>query len=434
MLRRILLGLSVLQALAITGVSATESSDVANIRTMRVNALQLCATGQVDDGLHVFENAIGLAEKTFGKESSYVADLCFDAGVAALRTDRYPKAEHCLAKAVALKPNGTEARLKLAEYYRIKGKYNEAKTQLSKVLSQDPQNVHAHEQLALTYDKEGNAAKATEQCAHLDDIISGRAAPVQLASAMMPSVRPTPPPLANPINVRAAAQPKPEAATPAPAPTEPAKPATTAPAAAKPPAQPAIQAPPPPANKGDRKAIEKWLQQLKHQKELREQAAKKKAEIENAAKKKKQHGDKHDRKPAAHKAAPAIETGMMGVQERIRAEAKLLTKVKKPATAATTELIPAGTEPVVSAPKPVPKPRRGLVPPPPPVVPVFGMPAAVPPPPQPRPPAPTGPKLQERKPMEDPDGGSESHSSSGGGDDDADFLLDWAGKKKKKGK
>src|ERR1700722_6634740 len=113
MLKRTLVALIILQLSSLPAAQAG-SSDVASIRSMRASAMQHCAQGEVDLGLKTFEDAIRRAENTFGKDSTYVGDLCFGAGMAATKSDRYQKAEDCLTKAVTVNPNSGEARLKLA--------------------------------------------------------------------------------------------------------------------------------------------------------------------------------------------------------------------------------------------------------------------------------------------------------------------------------
>src|SRR5262249_25161469 len=131
---RLLLAVAICQLALLYSPAAAVAGDEASIRLMRAEAIEQSAHGRIDDALVSFNNAIKMAEQDFGKDSSYVADLCFDAGLAALKADQYGKAEECLQRAVSLNPNSVEARLKLAELYKKRARLADAKEQIKRVL------------------------------------------------------------------------------------------------------------------------------------------------------------------------------------------------------------------------------------------------------------------------------------------------------------
>jgi tetratricopeptide (TPR) repeat protein len=459
MLKRTLVGLILPIALQLASLPAAQagSSDVASVRSMRASAMQHCAQGDVELGLKTFEDAIRLAEKTFGKDSTYVADLCFDAGMAALKTDHYQKAEDCLTKSISVNPNSNEARLKLAEYYRLKGRLGDAKQQIGKVLGKDPINAEAHELMALTLQKEGNVMQANEESLRLEkgalaqelaNIAQVPAQPPAIGfSRIAPAVKPA---LEQPVTGASADAGK--------APIVDVK---------KPPAVSDVKKAPPAKNSAADEAAVKTKD--------RAAAAKKRADLEKERARVEQELAKLNKHSKPNKATPNGErkrressqadddSGSFGTHASMHSKAVLLTPIKKASPASVESEQTEQAAPVVPAP---PKPKRSkhgrggsiMVPPPPVQIPNFGappppvMPLPKPIAPGPRPAAPkpaaSSPKLKEAIPREDPgedtpkasppprassESRSESHSSSSS-DDDADFLLDWAGKKKKKGK
>lgn len=462
MLFRLLVAVACCQLVLLCSSAKVFAGEEASIRMMRATAIEYTSRGRIDEALGSFDSAIRLAEQAYGHDSTYVADICFDAGLAALRADQYQKAEQCLSRAVSLNPNSVEARLKLAELYKKRAKINEAKQQLQRVLQRHPENLEARELLAMTYQQEGNFLLANKECYNLSQIVHSKrlgSSDVSIAQAPV-----TPPPVA-PATV---------APTPFSMLRTPPKPAAT-PSAPKPKPEPAKKIEPP----------------KKQEPAAKKPEPPKKPSKKEAAKKKSEHPKKPAKKPGKPAQSAVAETGpssSWGLPARMKSTAVLLTPVKgkgksassesvvkpaeqpksepaktetakkpeppkaKPSAASIAEEEPAGGEPeeegfggsttskprpkpatTAAAPKPKPvvvkieAPKRrpgGLVPPPPPVVPQF-TPMVVPPPPQ----ALAAPKPKP-KPVEKP-AESAKPSNAHPTEEDGDFLLDWAGKKKK---
>ena len=476
MLRKFIIGLVVSQ-LAVglnAGAVCAAPSEADSIRQLRSMGLESCARGDWDAGLNSFEGAIRMAEKAYGHDSTSVAEICFEAGVSALKGDRYQKAEDCLIKAVKINPNAIEARLKLAEYYKVRGRLSDAKQHIQKVLAKHPDCAEAHGLLALTYQQEGNVSRATDECYRLHELTAG-----QPSAQEMVALAPPPPVIAPPVKAAAAVVIPTAAAL--------SKPAAELQHVQKPVTKPV---PPKPATPQHKAEPKKSKAELKKEKKILEMLRKAEAKAQHDAK------AKHDAKTKPSKAKQPPKQAVQaasdepqsswGLPARLHSKAVLLTPVgKKAASASSTSIEPKETtkpkdaakpketpktveasKPAKKEPKPVdvadtrspeapvedassatpaakPKPapakpvmpkmvkaelvkkggRNVMVPPPPPVVPVFptmSMPVVQAPPP-PKPKAVEKPKPEvkdDRKP----------------GEDDSEFLLDWAGKNKKKGK
>lgn len=456
MLKRLFLGL-LLCKLALACGSAANASDDANIRQLRAMAVENSARGNVDGALSHFDSAIRQAERTFGAESAYVGDIYFDAGLIALRADRYKEAGRCLNRAVELNPNSVQARLKLAEYYKKRGQYPEAKQQMRKVLSRDPMNLEARQLLAMLYQQEGEIGKATSECSALAHLLSGgraktekiafeMAPPAVAAPAPAPSsiapVRPAVRPASTPASAAAtvssirptgkaaekAEAPKPKVDKPKP---EPKKPQTVKPAKD----DHRNKKPKPKSSTAVADSSSSWGLQPRLKSEAilltpvktKKSAPKIETPTEAKAEVKVDKLPAKVEKPAPKPAATQVaDEDTSGEEVGFGGETSSKPKSKPAATPAKPK--PEPVQVVVAKPAPVKRGRSGgMVPPPPPVIPSFMIPppAAVAPPPAPKPkpkPAVEKPKQQEA-PAEQP-----KHS----GEDEGDFLLDWAGKKKSK--
>lgn len=430
MLKRISVGLLLLNFTIGTGPALALPTDAETVKSMQALALESCARCDVETGLKTFRSAIMLAEKTFGKDSSYVSDLYYEAGVAAMKTSNYREAEDLLNKAVSVNPNACEAHLTLAEYYRLHGKLDSAKKEVRQVLDHDPRNIEAQCILAATYQKEGDVGKALEHYGKLQYLATMQPGAETQPSTFTPSTAPTPQSTeANPagnLNFQRLPQPNAKPATPPPQvnPQESTAPPVTKPA----------------PHTGN---LDELLLLNQRHKPAHETHSKAKG---------KQHPET---------AAPEEEYTISGSQARLRSKVKLLTKMRRGAAAASSdeEMLPLTARPSAQAATSsarasrherkqhdsthnhkLPKTPKGMVPPPP------AVPATIPaymPPPKPVAPAQAAAKgpvfkaavpkvdTSEEKPAPSPASTSSASSSSSDGDD-GDFLLDWAGKKKKK--
>jgi colicin import membrane protein len=514
---RLLLAVAFCQLVLLCSPAAVFAGDESTIRLIRAEAIQHSAHGRIEDALSSFDNAIRMAEQIYGKDSTYVADLCFDAGLAALRADQYKKAEQCLQRAVSVTPNCVEARLKLAELYKKRGMMNDAKQQVQRVLQRHPDNFEAREILALTYQQEGNFLAANKECFNLSQLALKRepvdsnvafsppppaVAPPPVAPTTVATPAPAPVPIGG-ISLLRGAPKKPAAAVPAKKAPEPVKKASPPPPAAAKKGKKGTTAKQAPAvrqengpesswglparmrseavlltpigkNKNVKAASEATVVAKKSAAQLRAEAlAAKKAEAIKKAEAlaaKKESARKAAAEAAASKKAEAEKVAAAKKAEAAEKAAAAKKADAEKAAAAKPEPRKSkgpsigGEEPAEAAdnggeeegfggssvsskskakpapPAPKPKPvvvkieapkhiRGGLVPPPPPVVPTFGGMMVPPPPAAVAPPAPRPkPKPVEAKPA------AESKPASHASEDDSDFLLEWGGGGKKKGK
>jgi hypothetical protein len=437
----------------------SSGSEESEIRQLRALGIEQSSRGMINEGLASFESAIRLAERAYGSDSTYVAGICFDAGLAALKTDQYQKAKECLERAVKLNPNAVEPRIKLAEFYKKRGMMQSAKEQLARVISRHPDNLEARQILAMTYQQEGKFLQANRECAYLSSIALHReaadarmalAAPMPVppvpATAAPPEVKPAEaPPAVSPIisSLRPGTAKPAVAPPPKPAPVakkaEPPKPAPK-PAPQKKAGKPEPKKPEPKKGKRGEQVMtaeggpqSSWgLQPRLKSKAVLLTPVGKKGKTAAASEgggeaakpaetPKPVEAAKPEPKPVAKKPAPqsSIASEEEGGEEEGFGGSSARTKAK-PAEAAKPAPKP---QPVVVKVEPAKRPKGGLVPPPPPVVPQFGMPMMMP---APQPVAAPKPKP---KPVETPAASkpAEHHES-----EDPDFLLDWAGKKKGK--
>ncbi len=408
MLTRISVGLLLLNFALATGPAYAVPSDAETIKSMQALALESCARSDVQTGLKTFRSAIALAEKTFGKDSTYVSDLYYEAGLAAMKSSNNIEAENLLNKALSVNPNASEARLTLAEYHRSHGKLANAKLEVEQVLNHDPGNIQAKGILAATYQKEGNIAKALEEYGKMG-VISQMPVPPGFrpmpASKVQPPAAPTGPALGF------SRLPQPNAAPSA--------------SPAKPPAQPDSSPTAPPAETKPAPKAEAKPAQTVESKPAGKEHDKSSSDKNN----KKHRRDRSHGRSEQDSTAPETQYSISGFKARQHATAKLLHGAKIP---------------------------KGMVPPPPAVP--TAIPVYVPPPrptaPAPKPSAPAPVAAQEEptgkaprfkaavphvdtsdeKPAPERSAPEKTapSSGSGGGEDDADFLLNWAGKKAKK--
>ena len=430
MLRRLFCGLSCyLLATALSSPAGAENS-VDRIRQLRSSAVDAQMAGNFEGAIESYERAISLAQKEYGRKSTYVAEIYYDEALALLSNStnvQYARAEQCLNKALQINPNAVGVRLKLAELLHLKNQTQEARQHAHKVLAKHRDCVQAHQILAMAYQQEGNVAKATQECFFVDAIMHGKIPQQVLAVAAPPVVQPP---------VREEARETPEESDAA-AGIRP-KPTSTK-SAEKPKPKPKAE---PPAKKVE----------------------------------------KSKARPAAPKVSPHVVAASAESSARLKSKAVLLTPVKhlknksaastetielkedrpkldpaeapksKPMAASADAAVPEATEdksaeapalkPKVLAKKPKPKietarrPKPGLVPPPPPVVPIFpgGMsPILAPPPMQVMKPKPK--PVEKKQVVEDSKENKDNKDSHAGPtEEDSDFLLDWAETKKKKAK
>lgn len=101
---------------------------------LRFAAIDAILHGNNKDALDLYETAIQEANQQYGPNSSFLADLNYEAGTVALDTSQFPMAEHYLTLAVKINPYLTMAKIKLAELYRLQSKPAEASKQFKQAV------------------------------------------------------------------------------------------------------------------------------------------------------------------------------------------------------------------------------------------------------------------------------------------------------------
>jgi tetratricopeptide (TPR) repeat protein len=84
----------------------------------------------------------------------------FDAAMAFVKAEEYPKAIDLLTKIVKAVPNNAVASINLALVYKQQGKLKEAEDSLKLALVAEPENPVAHNEYAMLYRKTGRFAEA----------------------------------------------------------------------------------------------------------------------------------------------------------------------------------------------------------------------------------------------------------------------------------
>jgi tetratricopeptide (TPR) repeat protein len=425
-MRRWLLGLMVCQLIAAPCAQAVSpQSDADSVRHYRNQAVDNFLRGRVDEALESYAAAAKLAEKAYGANSTLLSDIYYDAGMVALHNDRFQKAEECLKKACEVNPNSIEAHLKYAEYLKLRGKSKESRQEIDKVLHKHNDSIEARQLLAFSYQDEGNVAKATRECYLIDQLSHGRASVDDATPASPMAVMPA----AKLPRWNSKTEPpkkaEPEVAQPA-KPDKKAKVETKPKPEAKP--KPEVKAADT-TKRSKKKKPEVAQPQVARAESLDVARLKSKAvlltKVKNLKKASETSAQTSETSKPEGASEPTAEMSKLRNQpsavggepmpETAPADEGATEKPAKPVKAA--KKAPA---PVVQKPKKMP--RGGLVPPPPPVVPVFA-------PMMPPPPPAAAPKPKP-KPVEKPEKKPEPTAKPDEGDN-PDFLLDWAGKKKK---
>lgn len=103
-------------------------------RELRLAAFQKYLEGDFEGAGVVYAQAIDVAETAYGKDSTFVADLCYEVGTISLEDGQFQTAEKYLERAVKQKPNSVMARVKYADLLTMRGNTGEAFTQIQQAL------------------------------------------------------------------------------------------------------------------------------------------------------------------------------------------------------------------------------------------------------------------------------------------------------------
>jgi hypothetical protein len=107
-------------------------------RELRLAAFQKNLEGDLQGASELYRQAIQVGEVAYGKDSSFVADLCYEVGTIALEDGQFQNAEIYLKKAVAKKPNSVMARVKYADLLTMRGNTGDAFAQIQDALKISP--------------------------------------------------------------------------------------------------------------------------------------------------------------------------------------------------------------------------------------------------------------------------------------------------------
>lgn len=107
-------------------------------RELRLAAFQKYLEGDLPGASDLYRRAIQTGETVYGKDSTFVADLCYEVGTIALEDGQFQNAETYLKKAVSKKPNSVMARVKYADLLTMRGNTSDAFAQIQEALKVSP--------------------------------------------------------------------------------------------------------------------------------------------------------------------------------------------------------------------------------------------------------------------------------------------------------
>lgn len=108
---------------------------------LRLAAMDAVLRGDTSGALDLFNTAIQEANRQYGPNSTFLADLYYEAGSVALDGSQFGPAEHYLTEAVKANPYSTMAKLKLAELYRVQDRAGDAATQFKQAVQVNPNSA-----------------------------------------------------------------------------------------------------------------------------------------------------------------------------------------------------------------------------------------------------------------------------------------------------
>ncbi len=143
----VVVGALSLSLLCAVPVQATGFGHMADPRVLKTEAFSKYVEGDYEQARALYERAIEAAERAYGPNSSYVADLCFEVGSLSLEDGNFACAEKYLSKATIKNPNSIMSRIKYADLLIMKGQTGPALQQIQEALKRDPVSPEARQAL-----------------------------------------------------------------------------------------------------------------------------------------------------------------------------------------------------------------------------------------------------------------------------------------------
>ncbi len=143
-------------------VSLEKSMSLSDPKALKQSAFDAYMLGNYDKAKIFYEQAMDQAQKAYGPNSAFLADLYFELGTISLDLSKFTVASHYLPLAVEKKPNSLAARMKLAELYTLTGKEEDARVQLEAAQKSHPKSPEAQAAIVKWMIRQSNKARKEE--------------------------------------------------------------------------------------------------------------------------------------------------------------------------------------------------------------------------------------------------------------------------------
>jgi tetratricopeptide (TPR) repeat protein len=151
--------------------ATSDSSTMESPAQLRLTALDTLMKGDKHSALDIYEEAIRLANRQFGSDSTFLGDLYYEAGRLYLELDQFNQAEDYLRQAVKINPKNASARLALARLLDTREKVQESIGQIREALLINPSSPVARQKFIQILSKYGQSpsdkAIATQESLNL---------------------------------------------------------------------------------------------------------------------------------------------------------------------------------------------------------------------------------------------------------------------------
>lgn len=165
MLYKRLLSAIMMNLLVVSGFPAMaldKPISLSDPKSLRQSAFESYLQGNYDKAKVYYEQAIDQAQKSYGPNSPFLADLYYELGTISLELSKFTVASHYLPLAVEKKPNSLQARLKLVELDMLTGKEEDARIQLDAAQKAHPKSPEVQAAVVKWMIKESKKARREE--------------------------------------------------------------------------------------------------------------------------------------------------------------------------------------------------------------------------------------------------------------------------------